>query len=810
MSKVDTTASLLALATVLMAAQTAAAQTTSPATPVDPQASSAPAGDTGDIVVTAQRRSENLQTVPVAITVVSGDSLRAQNINSTETLDRVVPSLTFKRGTANVNSTIAIRGLGTQSFASGAEPSVSTIIDGVVYGRSGMATQEFADLDRIEVLRGPQGTLFGKNASAGALNIVTRAPTKALQAEASAAYYDRAEYRASATVSGPLSDTVGALLSGYYGNYDGNARNVFNNTWVNGYEKFGIKGKLRGEFGDLTVGIAADYSHEKDDCCGDILGTFVNPTGQFSNIFLPRQAPVVPRYGNRRLNNNFTPGTTDTNTGVSATLDYKLGDYTLTSITAYRNWKNRQLRDGDFGSQSGQYVAVATAAVPATATTPAIAAVPGATQNIDQRDDGRLNFKQYSQEIRIASPSGRRFEYVAGAFFWWTDEDDTFTRSDGFCSASTLPVDATGYRPCSTTPGVSSFVSSNGPAAWNTKFRSQAGFAQATWEVVDHLKLIGGLRYTHDTVSYTFARTVSVADATLRPGIQGAFTSAQSTSANGWSGKTGLQYQATPDLMAYGTYSRGYKGPALNVFYSMTANNTAPISPETSNAFELGIKSKFFDRRLTLNAALYSQLLENFQANSFITQGGQTFVTLTNAGRVRSRGFEADFSARPTDHFTLTGGYTYNEGTIRAFACGAPGLTPTQLATCLAHNGKPLPFAPKHKFNLGADWRLPFTDTLPFDVRLGSQLSYSSRINFDLDQTPLAQQAPYALLDANITFASKDGKVELSLIGKNLTDKYYVSFVTPAGDGVSSNSYQRLQVPRDAERYFGVRGTVKY
>ncbi|MEG3176412.1 TonB-dependent receptor [Sphingomonas sp. RB3P16] len=786
-------ASRLAFATALSAAPTLALAQVAPA----PAATEAPAAaDTGDIVVTAQRRSENLQTVPVAITVVSGDSLRAQNINSTETLDKVVPSLTFKRGTANVNSTIAIRGLGTQSFASGAEPSVSTIIDGVVYGRSGMATQEFADLDRIEVLRGPQGTLFGKNASAGALNIVTRSPTKTFKAEASAAYYDRAEYRASGTVSGPISDTVGALISGYYGNYDGNAKNVFNNTWVNGYEKFGIKGKLKGEFGALSVNIAADYSHEKDDCCGDILGTFI-PGAQFSNIFLPQQRPVVPRYGNRSLNNNFTPGTTDTNTGVSATLDYKLGEYTLTSITAYRNWKNRQLRDGDFGSQSGQYVAV---------TTPD---TPGATQNIDQRDDGRLNFKQYSQEIRLASPSGRRFEYVAGGFFWWTDEQDTFTRSDSFCASSVLAIDATGFRPCSTAPTVSNFVTSSGPAAWNTKFRSQAGFAQATWEVVDKLKLIGGIRYTHDTVSYSFARSVSVADASLRPGIQGAFTSAQRTSADGVSGKAGLQYQATPDLMAYGTYSRGYKGPALNVFYSMTANNTAPISPETSNAFELGIKSKFFDRRLTLNAALYSQVLENFQANSFVTQGGQTFVTLTNAGRVRSRGFEADFSLRATDHFTLTGGYTYNEGTIRAFSC-APTLSAANLATCLAHNGKPLPFAPKHKFNLGADWRLPVEDALPFTVRLGSQLSYSSRINFDLDQTPLAQQAPYALVDANITLGSKDGKYELSLIGKNLTDKYYVSFITPAGNGVTATSYQRLQVPRDAQRYFGVRGTVRY
>ena len=797
------TGSTLALMTALSFSTAAAAQDAPPpaGTPAVDQA--APV-DTGDIVVTAQRRSENLQTVPVAITVVGGEALKTSNINSTETLDRVVPSLTFKRGTANVNSTIAIRGLGTQSFASGAEPSVSTIIDGVVYGRSGMATQEFADIDRIEVLRGPQGTLFGKNASAGALNIVTRAPTKDFAAEAAVAYYDRKEYRGSATVSGPLGDDVGALLSGYYGNYDGNARNVFNNTYVNGYERWGIKGKLRGEFGDLTVNLAADYSHEKDDCCGDILGTVI-PNAQFANIFLPQQLPVVPRYGNRDLNNNFTPGTVDTNLGGSLTVDLKLGEHTLTSITAYRNWKNRQLRDGDFGSQSGQYVAVTTADTPGF---PGSGTV-GATQNIDQRDDGQLNFKQYSQEIRLASPGGRRFEYVLGGFFWWTNEDDTFTRSDSFCSASVLAVDSTGFRPCSTAPNASNFFTTSGPAAWNTKFRSQAGFAQATFEVIDKLKLIGGIRYTHDTVEYTFART-AIADATLRPGIQGTFSSAEKASADGVSGKAGLQYQLSPDFMAYGTYSRGYKGPALNVFYSQTASNLGRIAPETSNAFEIGFKSKLFDRRLTLNAALYRQVLDNFQANSFVTQGAQTFVTLTSAGRVRSQGFEADFSLRAGGGLNITGGYTYNEGTIRAFNCNPTTLTAAQLTTCLAHNGKPLPFAPKHKFNIGADYALPLGDALPFDVRLGTQLSYTSRINFDLDQTPLAQQAPYALLDANITFASKDGKYQVSLIGKNLTDKYYTSFITPAGNGVTANSYQRLQVPRDAERYFGVRLSAKY
>jgi iron complex outermembrane receptor protein len=790
-------ASPLALSMVLALAAAPAVAQTVPAAPAPAPATPAAAPDgeaAGEIIVTAQRRSENLQTVPVAITVVGGDAMRAQNINGTEQLDRVVPSLTFKRGTANVNSAIAIRGIGTQTFASGAEPSVSAVIDGVVYGRSGMATQDFADVDRIEVLRGPQGTLFGKNASAGALNIITKNPADHLSIDASAAYFGKNEFRATGTVSGPLSANVRALISGYYGYYDGSAVNVYNHDRVNGYKRYGIKAKVIADLGDLRLTLAGDSSHNKDDCCADILGA-VNATGnaQWTNLVLPAQLPVVPGWGNRSVNNNFNPGTIDTNRGVSLTADWKFGDgYTLTSISAYRQWKNEQLRDGDFGSVANTYVAIA-----------GHTAAQAATQLIDQRDDGFLNFNQYSEELRLASPSGRFLEYVVGAFIWRTKEYDTFTRSDSFCSDSTLAVDSTGFQPCAV--GSSTFVTSSGPANWTTKFQNTAGFGQATLNVSDKFKIIAGLRYTHDEVNYSITRT-NITNGTglnLYPGIQPAFSYAESASANGLSGKAGVQYQANPNFMAYATYSRGYKGPALNVFYSEAASNTGAIAPERSNAEELGVKIRAFDRKLTLNAAIYNQVLENFQANSFVTQGLQTFVTLTNAGRVRSRGFEMDFSLRATDALTFNGGYAYNEGTIRAYNC-ASTLTPANLATCLAHNGKPLPFAPKHKLNVSGDWLLPLGDSLPFDVHLGSTLSYTSQINFDIDQSPLAQQPGYAIVDASITFQSKDKHWSLALLGKNLTDQYYTSFITPAG------FYQRLQVPRDAERYFGARVEFHY
>jgi iron complex outermembrane recepter protein len=797
-------ASAAALVAALLCATPALAQNAAPvAAKPAPAAAATPSTDSGDIVVTAQRRSENLQNVPVAITVVSGASLAAKNINSVESLNQQVPSLTFKRGTANVNSTLAIRGLGTQSFASGTEPSVSTVIDGVVYGRSGMATQEFADIDRVEVLRGPQGTLFGKNASTGALNITTRAPSATPALEGSVSYFGSNEFRATGLVSGALATGLKAVVSGYYGSYDGNIKNVYNNSMVNGYTRYGVRGKFVYETGDVKMALNADYSHNNDNCCADVLGKFY-PNAQGTNVFLPLQLPNVPGPNNRSVNNNFTPGTVDTNQGISYTFDWKFDGLTLTSITAYRDWQNRQLRDGDFGSVGQAYVAIGS---------------PAAGQILDQQDNGYLDFSQYSEELRLSSPTGGNLEYVLGGFYWRTNENDNFTRSDVYCSASTLAIDVTGFRPCSTAPGVSTFTTASGPASWNTKFANEALYGQGTYKLSPKLKIIAGLRYTHDEVSYSFSRINLTNGAASFPGISVPYTYADNAAGNGLSGKTGLEFQPSRDFMAYAIYSRGYKGPALNVFYSLTANNIGGIAPETSNAYELGFKSKLLHRKLTFNADIYQQDVENFQASSFVQLANSaTAVTLTNAGAVRSQGFEMDFTWRALTGLNINGGYTYNKATIRAFNC-SPALSGSNLAFCLAHNGQTLPFAPRNKFNLNADWTLPLGN-MPFKTSIGSTISYSSRINFDLDQMSrsansstidpyLAQQAPYALVDANITFTSKNDKLKLALIGKNLGDTYYVSFITPA-NGTGVGTYARLQVPRDAERYFGARLSFKY
>ena len=735
-----------------------------------------------EIIVTAQKRSESVQRVPVAVSVVGQALLKANNITNTEGLGQVVPALTFKRGTTNVNSTLAIRGVGTQSFASAAEPSVSAVVDGVVLGRSGMAFTEFTNIERIEVLRGPQGTLFGKNASAGAVSIITKAPTSTFQGDVSAAYYEGNERRANVDLSGPLGDKVGFAVSGIYAKYDGNSRNLFNGKRVNGYERYGFRGKLVLKPSEtLTVTLIGDVVHAHDNCCADVLGTYI-PNAQLTNLFIP-QLGFTPGPRNRTVNNDFAPATRDTNAGVSGQIDLALGDYTLTSISAFRRWYNRQLRDGDFHSVFATHVA---------------------SMDILQHDDGGLVFKQYSEELRLASPADRFLSFVVGGFLWHTREDDVFTRSVIQCTASTLPVDQTGFQPCAA--GASTFLNTAGTANFVTKFNNQALFGQATMNLTPSLRLLGGARYIHDSLSYDFARVVLPATG---PGIGAPFSNNDRTTANGWSYKGGAQYDLARDVMAYVTYSRGYKGPAFNVFFNMAAANTPRIDPETSDAYEAGLKARLFDRKLTLNLAGFYEKFRNFQANSFVLVNGSVATSLTNAGTVRTSGFEIEGTFQPSPAFSLSGGYSYTNAKILSYFCPAT-LSAANLATCVAHNGQPLPFAPRDKFNLTANWRLPFGEALPVKVNLIPTVSYQSRTNFDIDQTPLARQPKYALLNATLTVATRDDRYSLSLIAKNLTDKFYTAFITPAGNGVAAGSYTRLQVPRDARRYIGVLGQINF
>eukprot|EP01037_Dinobryon_pediforme_P017487 gene17487-17682_t len=723
-----------------------------------------------EVIVTAQKRSENLQKVPLGVSVAGQELLRDNAIGNAESLDQVIPSLTFKKGTANVNSTLSVRGIGTQSFSSGAEPSVSTVVDGVVFGRSGMAT---------------------------------------LAGDVSVAGYDGGEFRSDFNVSGPLNDKIGFALSGVAGDFKGNIFNAYTNKWTNGYQHSGLRAALTDQITpDLLVTLHADYVKSNDNCCADVLGTYVpgpSPT-PINNVLAPSILPVTAYYGSKKVYDDLTPGTVDGNGGLSAQVDYDVKGFRLTSITAWRDWRNKQIRDGDFHATNSNYAN---------------------SIDVADRDYGALNYDQYSQELRLATTGPGKLQYVVGAFFWYTHENDWFNRYVDQCTASTSAADASGYKPCTASTGT--FIHAQGPAAWRTAFENQALFGQATYEVTDALKLIGGLRFSHDRVSYSLTRNSYAAGSlpVAPSGIQPSFHGAEKADKNGASGKLGAEYQLTPDHLLYATYSRGYKGPSLNDYYSENLINMGTIAPETSNAYEIGAKNQYFGHRLTINADLFWEDFSHFQANTFVLQGTSTTVTLGDAGDVRARGAEFDVSWKATSDLTLSGGYTYDDATIVTYNCAAAqsayattATTANQLnlAKCLAHNGKPLPFAPKNKFNVTGVYDAPLPPSVPFDLKLATTYTYTSTINFDLDQSSLARQPSYGLWDLTATFSTKDGRYRLAIIGKNLTDQYYTTFITPGGAGPAAGtlaplqpgSFTRLQVPRDAQSYWGVKLTASF
>ncbi|MEH3024023.1 MAG: TonB-dependent receptor [Pseudomonas oryzihabitans] len=688
------------------------------------------------VTVTATRREETLQSVPVAVSVVDGEQLERDNRSGVAGLAQQVPTLNFRTNASNKDTALFIRGVGTISTSPGVEPTVATVVDGVVLARPGQATLELLEPERVEVLRGPQGTLFGKNASAGVINIVTRRPTEDTHGYVQQDWYEGNESRTrfgigGALVPGVLRGSLTTLVS----SFDGNVDNQTNGHEVNGYNHRGVRGKL--EFtpdDDLTVTLAADYLQAHDDVPNGVVAKTLSAS------FASALAPVNASDHNRDIVSDYRSRVEDANQGVSAQVDYRLGDFTLTSITAWRGWDNTQWQDGDrLGTIS--------------------AAFPGI------EDKGDLAFDQYSQELRLASPKGGFVEYVTGAYYLHGHDDETYSRK---LRSPTSPQ--------------------SGVADYGTRSDSTALFGETTLNFTERLRGIVGLRYTHDYLSYDHRRTSTSAVAVN--GIQPSTTSSGSVNEDGWSGRLGIQYDLTDDLMAYVTYSRGYKGPAYNVFFNMQPRDTDPLKPETSNTWELGLKATAWNGRLTANGALFHSTYDNYQANFFDTVANQVVTRLINAGSVTSEGAELDLALQATRALKLSAALAYTHARIDSFSC------PTGAAASCNVNGKTLPFAPDWKSYVRADYSVPLGNGL--DLELATDYSWQSEVQYDLSQNPDTQQGAYGLWNASLAVVDYDAGWRVALIGKNLADKSYSPLLA------SGSGYIYRQVPRDDSRYFGV------
>ena len=737
----------------------------------------------GEIVVTAQKRSESLQSVPVAVSVLSGAALSNSSRPSIESAAQMVPALNFLKSGTTLNQTIFLRGVGTATFSIAGEPSVSTVVDGVVYARSGEAFSDMVDIAQMEVLRGPQGTLFGKNASAGVLNITTQMPKHELGGSAEASYFGRGEYRAKAMVNLPMGESLAGRFTGFYGEYDGNIRNLTTGTWVNGYKHWGGRAQFLYDPGEaLKIYVAADYHKNDDDCCADIIAT-----GPLTAAGVPPTSPnlafgVLPTplgANTRAVTQNLVTATKEEGWGVSLQADVAVGSNTLTSITAYRKWNNTEIRDGDWLDKA--YVGF---------------------QQL--HDSGPQKSNTFTQELRLTSPGGQDLSWVAGAYFSRAYSERIFTRNDTVCTAAAgAPTGV--LIPCgSVNANPSTFPS--GTADFGSTFKNFALFGQATFKASDAVRFITGIRYSHDELSVFHSRNTTLAG----PGIQPSFPVTptgtgqpttqftSSTKKDNVSGKVALQGDFSRAVMGYVSYARGYKGPAYNVFYNLTATGTNVIDAETSDAFEVGLKNTLLDGRMTLNIAGFYAKYHNFQANNPDLVAGVVVTRFTNAGEVSTRGVEMDMNWRPLDDLTITGGLAYTDAHVDAFK--AP------LGAAVVPSGTPLGYAPKWKGSLAADYRIRTGGFA--DVFLGGQMNFQSKqlslFTADAVQRAFGTIPSYALVNLQAGIGSPEDKWKLTVQVRNLFDKAYPAAIVNGGPG---GSY-RYQIPRDADRYFGVTAKV--
>jgi iron complex outermembrane receptor protein len=714
-------------------------------------AQTAAVSEVQELTVTAQKREERLQDVPISVAVVGGDTLQRLKLNESSDLQYLVPGLTLNSSSGPRSYGFFIRGIGTTTFSTETiESSTAYIVDGVVYGQAGATAMDLPDIERIEVLRGPQGTLFGKNASAGAINIVTKRPSDTLTGQASLSWaWPDDERKFTAYLSGPITDTLKFSLSGRMNKRDGIVDNVFDGRKLNDRNDWGVRGKLLWEPSDkLDVTVIADYYRRDANCCIWTLRRFAPTRSPGENE--SAAAGIVPGPKNLQQNVNGGVFTDLSNVGLSVEANYELGDHVLTSITSYRFWETQDGLDTD-NSPANRY------------------------------DINFATFKQaqWTQELRLTSPTGQFFEYVAGLYF--------FNSNVNSASFQYQPLVATAFG-----------------SVENYKYadnRNIAVFGQGNINFTDNLRGIVGARYLKERLEFDRVRR----DA--RSGVQQPFSGTRKE--NGFVWRLGLQYDVTDDIMTFATVTRGYKAGGFDGL----AVTVVEVEPEIPTNYEVGVRTSWPSIRATLNATLFHTTVKDYQVSARDPELNAYF--LTNAAKVRSQGIEVDATWKPfAEHdLTLMGSAAAIDGEWQKFnnaACyagqtAAQGCTGTPATQDIS--GGALPRLPHWTVSANAHYERELPGSgLTGSVDVG--LSHRSKANVAYPSAPFTFQDNVTLVNANVGIGESEGRWRLSLYARNLFDEHYVLNIlgTPTG-GVGSTSQTPLY---EAQRVVGVGLDVKF
>lgn len=680
-----------------------------------------------EVIVTAQKRAENLQDVPIAITAISGETAKKSGLTSFYDLGQYIPSFTSDMYGDARAARITLRGVASVQDNPGKQSSIGVFIDGVFMARTGMGAGDLLDIERMEVLRGPQGTLFGMNTAAGLINIVTKKPdVHAFHGYGEAVYgnYDRHELRGSLT--GPIVDgKVGFSVSGYTVKRDGLLYNSTLKRDVDSQSKWAVRGKLNYVGDNFDAVLVADAEREDSDCCAYLILS-ARPTVSIAgvNVFnlIPPGAPYSRITANSSLNQNQHHGG-----GVSLEMNYNLNDFTVTSVTAWRKWRFHGLNDTD----SFPIVASDNALI---------------VQNHDQ----------VSQELRLTSPAGKKLEFVGGMFYFERLSWDYERR---------IPQGPLASQAQPGTNGQTIIIGDLNDVSY-------AVFGNLTYHFTDALTGSAGMRYTREVQDADFTQT-SLGSAFVNLGRKFGRLS------NGFvTYSTNLNYHVDSNIMVYGSYARGYKPSGFDLTRLRNFNNFT-FKPETNNNLEFGVKSTLFDHRMILNVAAYHTSYVNFQTSAL----DGVFLVTTNAKKFVTQGIEIESTIYPAEGLVLQGSAGFADARYRDFKNAAclPGI-----AGACDLTGRRLQLSPRYTADVSVDYRHPLGAS-GWDGFTRLEYSFRSSVYSAQNLDEKTRQDAFSLVNARIGVDNGDGlKAELWV--RNLFDKDWVTlfFGTPgAGGGVA-------------------------
>jgi len=797
-------ASVLALATSY--AQPAFAADPAAAAPAAEQASPSD----GEVIVTARRRSESAQKVPLAISVLSGAALTDTGSFNVNRMQQLQPTLQFYSSNPR-NSAINIRGLGAPFGLTndGIEQGVGFYLDGVYIGRIGAATFDFVDVDRVEVLRGPQGTLYGKNTTAGAVNVTTRAPSFTPEARLEASYgnYNFVQVKASAS-TGLVDDKLAARLSTSFTRRDGTIYDTRSDTDLHRLQNFGFRGQLLFKATDsLSFNLAGDYNVQNPLCCVQIYAR----VGATQRPVARQYAALAAALGYAPPSTNPFDRVTDLDAsinsrqevgGTSLTANWDVGPATITSVSAWRYWDWKPQNDRDF------------VGLPITTV----------SQNPSHQT-------QISQEVRIASNGKNKLDYTAGAFFFHQKINTNGSQVQGSAASRWLLSGADASNP----NVLNGLTSTNTINFSNTSF---AVFGKLNWEALPNLHIQPGARINYDKKSGYYDAVVSIANSqynftanadnvaallaatpagsaartTLTNQLNTLAPQRYSPEFSAWnfSGDLTVSYDFSRDVHGYATYARSFKSGGINLSgLPLNSTNTGvdlttqTVKPEKENHFEVGLKTQFADRKITLNLAAFWTDIKDYQATVNNNAVNVIRGYLANAAKVRVRGFEWDSSFRPSPRLSFYGNGAYTDakyidfknapcppelsgGTAQALdANGNPtgatspagtagGISPARCDI----SGQWLPGVSKWSFSYGGEVNVP-SAVLGHagQFYLGYDGSYRTKFSSNPSRSAYTDIAGYALSNVRAGFRTDNG---WNIYGwaRNVFNKHYFELLS--------------------------------